>query len=407
MKCVIEKMDHQGRGITFIDGKITFIENALPNEIVDIKMTNEKKKFNEGIVLSYIKKSNDRVEPKCKYYDVCGGCNLMHLSYNKQLEYKENKVKDILKRYADYDNVKNIISSKNEVNYRNKITLKVNDKIGYYKRKSNQIVYITECKLANDKINKIIKDLNDMNEFNNIYEISIRDINENDTALTLYVNKDGKYSKIKEYTLLNNIKLNIIVKNNPTKINDESKIFGKLSKFTFIISPLAFFQVNTLQTEKLYNKVIEYLEPKKDETIMDLYCGTGTIGIYVSPYVKKVFGVEICKEAIEDANKNIKLNNISNVEFVCGDTEKIIKNVNTKFDSVIVDPPRAGLTNNVINDLFRISPNKIVYVSCDPITLARDLKILKEKYEICEVTPFDMFPNTYHVETIVKLKKLI
>ena len=153
MKCVIEKMDHQGRGISFIDGKITFIENALPNEVVDIDITNEKKKFNEGIVKTYIEKSKDRIVPKCKYYDVCGGCNLMHLSYKKQLEYKENKVKDILKRYANYENVNSIIESNDELNYRNKITLKINKKMGYYKRKSNDIVYIDECKLANNKIN--------------------------------------------------------------------------------------------------------------------------------------------------------------------------------------------------------------------------------------------------------------
>ena len=407
MKCVIEKMDHQGRGISFIDGKITFIENALPNEVVDIDITNEKKKFNEGIVKTYIEKSKDRIVPKCKYYDVCGGCNLMHLSYKKQLEYKENKVKDILKRYANYENVNSIIGSNDELNYRNKITLKINKKMGYYKRKSNDIVYIDECKLANNKINKIIKDLNNINEFDNIYEVAIRDINETDTALTLYINKDSKYPKITEYAALNNIKLNKIIRNKTNIIKDKSKILGKLSNFTFIISPLAFFQVNTSQTVKLYNKVVEYLEPKKDENVMDLYCGTGTIGIYVSPHVKKVFGVEICKEAIEDAKKNVALNNITNAEFVCGDTEKVIRKVKANFDSVIVDPPRSGLTNGVIEDLFRINPNKIVYVSCDPITLARDLKILSQNYEICEVTPFDMFPNTYHVETIVKLKKII
>jgi 23S rRNA (uracil1939-C5)-methyltransferase len=136
---------------------------------------------------------------------------------------------------------------------------------------------------------------------------------------------------------------------------------------------------------------------------MDLYCGTGTIGMYATPFVKKVIGVEICKEAIEDAKTNMKINNVQNMEFICGDTEIVIKKFKDKFDSIIVDPPRSGLTNSVINDIFRLNPKKIVYVSCDPITFARDLKILKEKYNIINITPVDMFPNTYHVENIAKL----
>lgn len=403
MKCIIEKLDHQGRGIAFIDGKITFIENALPSEEVEVKITNEKKKFNEAIIIKKIKNSDKRIEPKCPYYNECGGCNLLHLSYKDQLDYKQNKVQDILKRYADIENINKIVPSDDNFNYRNKVTLKVNKKLGYFKRKSNDIVYIDECKLVQKNINKIITDLNRINEFNNVYEVVIRNVNTPDVAITYYLHKDSSYPLTNEYVRKNGYKFNKIIKNKPCKINDESKIIGKLSNFNFVISPLAFFQVNTAQTEKLYNKVIEYLEPYKDEVIMDLYCGTGTIGMYASPFVKKVIGVEICKEAIEDAKTNMKINNINNMEFICGDTENIIKKFKDKFDSIIVDPPRSGLTNSVINDIFRLNPKKIVYVSCDTITFARDLKLLKEKYDIVEITPFDMFPNTYHVENIVKL----
>ena len=405
MKCIIEKLDHQGRGIAFIDGKITFVENALPGEELEIQITNEKKKFKEAIVKKRITISNDRIEPKCPYYNECGGCNLLHLNYKNQLNYKENKIKDILKRYADIDYVEKIIPSEENFNYRNKVTLKVDKRLGYFKRKSNDIVYINECKLVQKNINKIIKDLNEINEFNNVYEVIIRNVNSTDVAITYYLHKDSSFPLTNEYIRKNGYKFNKIIKNNACKINQESKIIGKLSNFNFVISPLAFFQVNTKQTEKLYNKVIEYLEPSKEDIIMDLYCGTGTIGMYASSYVKKVIGVEICKEAIEDAKTNLKINNINNMEFICGDTELVIKKFKDKFDSIIVDPPRSGLTNSVINDIFRLDPNKIVYVSCDPITLARDLKILKEKYNVEKITPVDMFPNTYHVETIVMLSK--
>ena len=376
MKCIIEKLDHQGRGISFIDGKITFIENALPGEEVEIKITNEKKKFNEAIITKRIKNSEKRIEPKCPYYNECGGCNLLHLGYKDQLEYKQNKV-----------------------------TLKVDKKLGYFKRKSNDIVYIDKCELVQENINKIINDLNKINEFNNVYEIVIRNVNSNDVAITYYLHKDTNLTLTNEYVRKNGYKFNKIIKNNNCKIKEESKIIGKLSNFNFVISPQAFFQVNTKQTEKLYNKVIEYLEPNENDIIMDLYCGTGTIGMYATPFVKKVIGVEICKEAIEDAKTNMKINNVQNMEFICGDTEIVIKKFKDKFDSIIVDPPRSGLTNSVINDIFKLDPNKIVYVSCDPITLARDLKILKEKYNVEKITPVDMFPNTYHVETIVMLSK--
>lgn len=403
MKCIIEKLDHQGRGIAFIDGKITFIENALPGENVEIKITNEKKKFNEAVIVKRINNSSIRIKPKCPYYDECGGCNLQHIEYKNQLEYKQNKVKDILKRYADIDLNNEIIPSEEQFNYRNKVTLKVDKKLGYYKRKSNDIVYIDKCELVQDNINKIIKDLNEINEFDNVYEVVIRNVNSRDIAITYYLHKDSKFTLTNEYVRKNGYKFNKIINKNNYKISDESKIIGNLSNFCFVISPQAFFQVNTKQTENLYNKVIEYLKPNKDETIMDLYCGTGTIGMYATPFVKKVVGVEICKEAIEDAKINMKLNNVDNMEFICGDSEKVIKNINQKFDSIIVDPPRSGLTNSVITDIFRLDPKKIVYVSCDPITFARDLKLLKEKYNVVNITPIDMFPNTYHVENIAEL----
>ena len=402
----IERLDHQGRGIAYIDDKITFVENALPGEEVLIKITNSKKKYNEGIVQKYIQKSEKRVDNVCPFYESCGGCNILHMSYKDQLEYKENKIKDIMKKYANIDKISKIIKCDKQFNYRNKVTLKVeNNIIGYYEKKSYNLVNIDKCLIIDNEFNKIINDLKKFN-LDNIYELMIRNINSDNTALTLYLQKDTNCIQIDEYCKKNNIILNKIIKNKDFKCNEKSKIIGKLSNFKFIISPLSFFQVNTDQTIKLYDKILEVLEPNKDDNLLDLYCGTGTIGIYVANKVNKVLGVEIVKDAIHDANINKKINNVNNINFICGNTEKIIKDVKEKYNAIIVDPPRAGLTESIIRDIFRINPDKIVYVSCDPITLARDLKLLQEKYEVLDVVPVDMFPNTYHVETVCKLKKI-
>ena len=402
----IERLDHQGRGIAYIDDKITFVETALPGEAVFIKITNSKKKYNEGIVQKYIQKSEKRVDNVCPFYESCGGCNILHMSYNDQLEYKENKIKDIMKKYANIDKISKIIKCDKQFNYRNKVTLKVeNNIIGYYEKKSYNLVNIDKCLIIDNEFNKIINDLKKFN-LDNIYELMIRNINSDNTALTLYLQKDTNCIQIDEYCKKNNIILNKIIKNKDFKCNEKSKIIGKLGNFKFIISPLSFFQVNTDQTIKLYDKILELLEPNKDDNLLDLYCGTGTIGIYVANKVNKVLGVEIVKDAIHDANINKKINNVNNINFICGNTEKIIKDVKEKYNAIIVDPPRAGLTESIIRDIFRINPDKIVYVSCDPITLARDLKLLQEKYEVLDVVPVDMFPNTYHVETVCKLKKI-
>ena len=402
----IERLDHQGRGIAYIDDKITFVENALPGEEVLIKITNSKKKYNEGIVQKYIQKSEKRVDNVCPFYESCGGCNILHMSYNDQLEYKENKIKDIMKKYANIDKISKIIKCDKQFNYRNKVTLKVeNNIIGYYKKKSYNLVNIDKCLIIDNEFNKIINDLKRFN-LDNIYELMIRNVDSDNTALTLYLQKDTNCIQIDEYCKKNNIILNKIIKNKDFKCNEKSKIIGKLGNFKFIISPLSFFQVNTDQTIKLYDKILEVLEPNKDDNLLDLYCGTGTIGIYVANKVNKVLGVEIVKDAIHDANINKKINNVNNINFICGNTEKIIKDVKEKYNAIIVDPPRAGLTESIIRDIFRINPDKIVYVSCDPITLARDLKLLQEKYEVLDVVPVDMFPNTYHVETVCKLKKI-
>jgi len=395
MECLkIERLDHKGRGIGFIDGKIIFIDSCLDNEIVEYDITLSKKKFYEGKLINVVKKSKDRVEPICPFYSECGGCNIMHMNYNKQLEYKEQKVKDIINKYVGEGIKVNKIVSTNSLNYRNKITLKCDNSIGLYKKHSNNLVCIDECKICNLNINKVISVLSKYT-FSGKEIIIKSSMNTNEIMVVFDCKIDDK--------LLDELKFlvsSIYVK--------EKLIFGKefltecLGEYKFLISPLSFFQVNTLQAFNLYSKVLEYCGIDNNE-VLDLYCGTGTIGIFLSKYCKSVIGIEINESSILNARMNAELNKCENIKFYLGDVGRVLSNIECNPDVVVVDPPRSGLDDKTKNILLDLESKKIVYVSCDPMTLARDLKTLESKYGIVEITPFDMFPNTYHVECVTLL----
>lgn len=383
----IEKLDHFGRGIAKVNNMPIFVENSLIDEEVEVLITKEKKNYMEGVVIDYIKKSPLRVESNCPYYDKCGGCDLLHLSYIEQLKYKENKVKEIIKKFSGLECVNNIVSSK-QFNYRNKITLQVKNGIGYFQKKSNNIINIDNCLLVDNKINEII---------NKLKKIDVSDVKKIVIRVTNLESMVVFYGKI-------NLKIDLDVDTiiiNDKVIKGNGYIREEINDFKFIISPTSFFQVNNIGMINIYNKVLEYVD---GGNVLDLYCGTGTIGIYVSKKANKVLGIELNKEAIKDALINKKLNNINNIDFISGDVGTILSENNFKADIVIVDPPRAGLDNKSINNIIKIKPRKIIYVSCDPVTLARDLNILKDKYDVIEITPFDMFGNTYHVECVCLLK---
>lgn len=394
--CQITGLDHNGRGITHINNKITFVTNALPDEIVDIEITKENKKIIEAETIQIKKQSPNRIEPICPYYKECGGCDLMHLKYEKELEWKQNKIKEIMKKYAGLDvTIKPIITSNQPLHYRNKITLQVkNGTIGLYSKKSNHLIPIDKCMIADQKINKIIVQLKEC-DLTKTNQIVIR-IGENESMVVL---DDGNKEELKQK--LSNV-TSIIVNNKC--IHGKTHITNKIGNKTFQISPPAFFQVNQNTTEKLYNEIIKKADLKNKESILDLYCGTGTIGIYLSDYVKECFGVEINQEAIKDANENKKINNVENFKFMSGNVNQIFKGNLPKTDLIIVDPPRSGLDEITTNGLLDLEIPIIIYVSCDPFTLARDLKKLQEKYEIQSITPVDMFPRTHHVECVCALK---
>ena len=383
----IDKLSHDMRGITRIDNKVTFIGNTLPGEIVNIKLTKQKKDINEGKVLSFVEQSLDRVKPICPYYNVCGGCNISHIDYLKSVMYKKEIVKDIIKKYSDLDINPDIIYDNNIYNYRNKITLKTNN--GKLSLVGENKVNIDYCYLVNDNINKIIQLLNGTH-LELVDEVIIKGTNE------IMVIINGTVDEKDVIDILRDDVTSIIVNDN--KIYGKDYITIKVKDYIYAIYPNSFFQVNTGMISKLYDKVLEYAGDGK--LLLDLYCGAGTIGIYLSQNFSRIIGIEVNKDAVASANINKKINGINNIEFICNKSSDI----EIIGDVLIVDPPRNGLDKITINKIINSSINKIVYVSCNPITLARDLKVLKEKYDLDEMTLFDMFPNTNHVECVCLLK---
>jgi len=392
----ITDLNHTGEGIGRIDGKIIFVPKTIPGDIIEVKDIEDFKTFYRGNIDKIVTNSSDRIDIECPYYFECGGCQLMGMSYLKQLKYKKDKVKNILKKYAGIDKNLDIILSNKVYGYRNKITLQVeNGKIGYYKCNSNELVEIKMCLLVSDNINNLIKVIRDNINLSGVSQIMIREYN--DDLMIQFIGKIDKDSIIDNLSDL----VKVIYINEVLVYGDKS-LEVRLGEYKYKVSPYSFFQVNYHQAEILYDKVKEYLGDSNNR-VLDLYCGTGSIGIYVSSCCKEILGIEINDSSVRDANSNIELNNIKNMKVIKGSVGRVLKS-GVDYDGVIVDPPRSGLDKKTKDTLLEIKSDKLIYVSCDPITLARDLKVLSSLYEIEDIVLVDMFPNTYHVESVVLLK---
>lgn len=396
MEVVIEGLNHTGEGIGRIDGKVVFVPNSIPGDVVDIVDLKDFKTYYRGSVGRIITSSNDRVEQKCPYYGVCGGCQLRDLSYLKQLEYKKNKVKNIFKKYGNIDVDVDIIGCEKKDGYRNKITLQVKDgKLGLYKNNSNDLICVDKCMLVSDKVNEIIKLIKDNLDLKDLRNIMIREYNGRLMIQFIgNIDKDGVINCLSSFV--------DIIYINELLVYGKNSLDVMLDKYKYKVSPYSFFQVNYEQATKLYDKVKEYLG-NDNNSVLDLYCGTGSIGIYVSSCCKRILGIEINESSVRDANVNIGLNDLDNVSVIKGSVGKVLKS-GEEYDAIIVDPPRSGLDKNTRNTLLEIGSKRIIYVSCDPITLARDLKELSVIYDIKDMVLVDMFPNTYHVESVVLLE---
>lgn len=398
----ITSMDHSGRGIARIDDKIVFIPKTVIGDKCNIRISKIKKNYCEGVLLKLIKPSPKRIRPSCIYFDKCGGCDLMNIEYLDQLRYKEEKIKNILLRYGKVDRkkIKKIIPCENTYFYRNKVTFKVQRTLGFYKKKSYDLVAVDKCVIADSPINKVLNILKKM-DLSHVKEVIVRTSFYNGDTMVIF----NTTKKIPIEILKDSVKSIVFFDGKRYEIEyGDSYIIDHIDRYSFVISPDSFFQINTRQTEKLYRKIFDVLDVKKDDIVLDLYSGTGTIGIYLSENVKKVIGIEINSSAVCDANRNKELNNISNVHFICGDASVEIAKLKEKFSIVIVDPPRSGLNDEAISNIKKIKAKKFIYVSCDPITLARDIDKLSDYYEVIEITPVDMFCHTYHVECVCVLR---
>jgi len=396
MEVKIEKIDNFGRGIAYINDKICFIEDALKDEIVDIEVINEKKKYQEAIVKNYIEVSDKRIKEECPFSKICGGCNLNHISYEDENNFKKDKLKDLVTKFTNINQTKvEDINYHERDNYRNKIVLHGNNKkLGLYKKHSNEIVEINKCLLVDNKINEVIKLLNTINK--DIKEATIKITN---NQKEIMVSIKGEVTSTKELLSIADV---LIINDN--YLTDKKQIINPIGNKKYYEGISSFFQVNKTLTEKLYDEALNVEKEEKPNTVLDLYCGTGTIGIYVSDYCSKIIGIDYNKSNIEDANKNIRLNNCTNIDFICNKVENQIDKFK-EIDLIIVDPPRSGLDNKTKEYLKLINPKKIIYISCDPVTLVRDINELEENYEVKILKPYNMFPRTYHCETVAVLER--
>ena len=373
-----------GDGVGRIENKPIYIKNAVSKDKLEVRITRVNKKYLQGEIVKIVKESEDRVKPLCPYFPKCGGCTFWNVNINKENEIKENYIKRL------FPNVKvNTIISNNEINYRNKVTFHIhNGKLGYYQKNSNNLVIIEECLILNKEINKIKKYLETL-DLTKVTEIMIRYSNNYDELLINFKGQLKDYNNLKKIKNIKSIYINnYLVYGNPT-------IKEKINNLEFLIGPNSFFQINTNMIANLYNSIKNFITPSS--SLLDLYCGTGTIGIYLNEYFEHILGIDIVKENIENAFLNKEINKIDNISFQHKDASSI---ENTYFDVVIVDPPRAGLGEKTKEHLLNINSKIIIYVSCNPNTLKKDIEKLKEKYQLVEITPVNMFPKTEHIECV-------
>ncbi|HEX2897226.1 MAG TPA: 23S rRNA (uracil(1939)-C(5))-methyltransferase RlmD [candidate division Zixibacteria bacterium] len=432
----ITDLAFDGRAVAKMNGKIVFLNAGLPGEIVRARMVRSKKNFNEAVVLDILTKSEERIEPICSHFAYCGGCSWQDLKYSKQLEIKKNHVSSCIERIGGLENVtiSDVMPSDNIFGYRNKMEFSFNVHpelgftLGLHKRKSYADIFdLTECHLPADIFARIVGWFREYVRRNQIavYDVDRHGgfmrflvIRKTQNTNDLMVNIVTNYGQLPDSEKLvsemttafpeittivhnqNGQKSNIAVGEKEIVLFGSGFITEKVMQKSFHIRANSFFQTNSLQAEKLYETAFEMLQPEKTDRALDLYCGTGTISICASGMVSEVIGVEQVADSIAMANENAVLNNCTNVSFVESDVKDyMLETNNKKFNIVITDPPRSGMHPKVLKRLIEMKPEKILYISCNPSTFARDAKELADSgYSLPQVKPVDMFPHTRHIE---------
>ena len=372
--------DNIGNGIAKINNIVIFVKYALLNEKIEVELIDIKKRYYIAKIINIIKSSDKRINVICPNYDKCGGCNFLHTTYSNERDIKLKYLESLFNTKINY------LNTNNELNYRNKVVLHVlKGKLGFFNDKTHELCNLDSCYLLNPKINSKISELNNL-DLNNITDIMIRCIN---NKIMININGNIEYFNIDCDSLYINNKY----------IKGEEYLIDKIDNYKFSIYPESFYQVNKEGMINVYNEAKKYID--KNESLLDLYCGTGTIGIWNSSNNKSVTGIEINKSSIENAKINLKLNNIKNIKYICEDAS----NVKGLFDVIVVDPPRSGLASKkIINYLNNSNTKKIVYISCNPNTLKRDVDNLTN-YKLVHLSCADMFPRTKHIECICVLER--
>lgn len=385
MQVKITSMDHLGNGIAKVDNKVIFIPKGVIDDELDVDIYKEYKKYSIGKIKEINKKSASRIDAECPYYSICGGCNISNLSYDNQLLFKENKVKNIFKKYLNLDINPTVIGSNKQYKYRNKITYHIDKKLGLI-GEFGGVIDIDQCLLVSDKVNELYHEIKKLD----LSMVKLITIKECDNGLILIIS-----GKLEVDSLINKC-IQIIINDEIVYKKEDGYI--NIGDIKYKVSPKAFFQINTSNISNLYDEIVRYGNFNKNDKVIDLYCGVGSISLYIAKYVKSVLGIEIVPDAIKDAKENAKINKINNANFLCGDVSKLIDD-NIDGDILIVDPPRTGLDKHTVNVINEKGIQKLIYVSCDVMTLVRDIKLLTN-YEVKDISVVDMFPGTHHVECV-------
>ena len=441
---VVDIIDNgiEGEGIAKIDNFTIFIPGAIMGEKVKILIVKVLASYAYGKIIEIVEKANKRVEPDCTTYKRCGGCNLRHIDYDETLNIKAKTVQNLVeKTLRNKIKVDTTLGMGNPYHYRNKAQYPVGigkdgkPVIGVFAKRTHEIIPMEKCLIQDERVEKVAKFTFEFVKKNNISiynektqkgilrHIVIKIAKQTEEIMVILVIngetlKDeeklvevliNKFPNIK--TIVKNINkknTNVILGDKNVSIYGDGYVIDILGEYTFKISPLSFYQVNPVQAEALYNIGVEEAKITKEDVVFDLYCGVGTISIFMSKYAKKVYGIEIVEEAIEMAKENARINNIKNTEFIAGDVQLILDDLINKKniipDIIMIDPPRKGLDKISIEDILKIKPKKLVYISCNPATLVRDLATFEGLYNIKKIKPVDMFPFTSHVECVCLLK---
>jgi 23S rRNA (uracil1939-C5)-methyltransferase len=439
---VFEDLTHDGAGVAKVDGYPIFVPNGLPGEKAKVKVIKVNKSYGVGRLMELYERSPFRVDIPASEKHKYGGCQLEHISYEGQLKYKENQVRQVLARIGKLEDVTvhPILGMDNPYHYRNKAQVPVGEQdgkliAGFFKPRTHEIVDTNESLIQLPEVNEAVQAVKDIcNELGiqAYHEESHRGVLRHIMArygkqtgelmvvmITRTTEIPHKNKLVEEITArlpqvksivhnVNSKRTNVILGEKTTVLWGSEVIYDYIGDVKFAISALSFYQVNPVQTKVLYDKALQYAGLKGEENVIDAYCGIGTISLFLAQKAKKVFGVEVVPEAIEDARRNAELNGMTNVEFAVGEAEVVIpkwyKGGNAA-DVLVVDPPRKGCDEALLMTIIEMKPKKVVYVSCNPATLARDLRILEDGgYKTLEVQPVDMFPMTTHVECVVQLK---